>query len=263
MTSEGVSESSDQIDAMIDPPTTLVANHPLLERFQRALFDHLTHINEQLGSEIDIIDGKVDVLNEKREEIGSNLFDLQVGIERQRDAIDAHNTRVSEMFEKRTKCEYENRQMKRNLQDLQDNYLNIKRMHSDRVVELSKLQSVEQNVEKWQMEMQNDVKTSKQILNKNKQDKKRYTEEKQKKDLLLLNLELELRRRQTESTLIVEQIESQEKKLELMNTKLADANADMEVLQSEHRRLIGSWNDVIYAISNRDKLLTRINHNLE
>lgn len=78
-----------------------------------------------------------------------------------------------------------------------------------------------------------------------------------------MNLELELRRRQTESTLIVEQIESQEKKLELMNTKLADANADMEVLQSEHRRLIGSWNDVIYAISNRDKLLTRINHNLE
>lgn len=248
---------------MADIPNAIVADHPLLDRFQKALFDHLTRVVSQVENEITEIDGKTNELNEQREEIGSHLYDLQHEIERQKDILDLQNTRIAETFEKRTKCENENRKFKQELKKEQENLRNLKRMHSDRMVELNKLQLVEQNVSKWQQEMQNDIKVSKRMLSKDKQSKKRITEEKQQMDLLLLNLEMEVRHREEESTLVLSQIQEQEKQLEVMKMKMANANADLDALQGEHRRLINSWNDVIYAISNRDKLLARTNEKLK
>lgn len=250
------------MDSAVVLPNAIIADNPLLDKFQKTLRDHLYRINEQLEKETSEIDSKIHILNGEREEIGSNLYDLQEEIERQKNDIDSLNNSISDIFEKRIKYEEETRQSKHELNKIEENHKNAKQMHKERLAALNKLQLIERKIDKWQQEMQHDLKVSKLILNKDKQEKDRICKEKRQVDFLLLNLEMEVLRREVESNEILEQIKANEQQMNDLNCKLADANIDLDALQCENRRLISSWNEVIQAISNRDKLLARTNDDL-
>lgn len=243
--------------------SSITADHPLLEKFQATLRDYLLRSIAQLKSETEEIDGQIDELNEERLEIGSNLYDLQQKIERQKEEIDNYNNQISDLFESRTKCETENREAEKELKILQENLSNAKRFQSEQLLDLDKLQKVERNIDKWQQEMEHELKVSKLMLGKDKKKKQQICEEKRQMDLLLLNLEMEVRRRELDSNDIMEQIKENEEQISLLNVKLSGTNADLDDLQSDNRRLIASWNEVIHTISNRDKMLAKIDENLK
>lgn len=244
------------------PVNAIAADHPLLEKFQITLKEHLTRINEQLIKENAEIDNEIQVLNDKREEIGSNLFDLQEKITRQRDEIDAYNKRISNTFEQRVKYEEDTRQSKMELKLLHNFHRDANRAYADRVVELKKLQTLEQTIDKWQKEMEHNLKVSKLVLNKDKQEKDRISKEKREMDFLLLSLEMEVMKCEQKSQQIVNEIEENEKQVDILNVKLINSNADLDSIQTDNRRLISSWNEAIHAISNRDKLLAQVTEEL-
>lgn len=66
------------------PSNAIAGDHPLLNKFQKTLGEHLRRVIEQTQKEADEIDGRIHLLNAEREEIGSNLYDLQHEIDRQR-----------------------------------------------------------------------------------------------------------------------------------------------------------------------------------
>lgn len=244
------------------PVNTISAEHPLLDKFQATLKQHLYRINEQLIKENTEIDCKIQRLNDEREDIGANLFDLQQKIDHQKNEIDSYNRQISQTFEKRIQCEENTRQAKLELKLLHNFHRDAKRTHGDRMAELKKLQNLEQTIDKWQQEMEHNLKVSKLMLNKDKQEKDRISKEKRQMDLLLLNLEMELMRTENKSTEIVREIQENEQQIEQLNTKLIGSNADLDALQTDNRRLISSWNEVIQAISNRDKLLAKTSDEL-
>lgn len=244
------------------PVNAITADHPLLEKFQITLKEHLTRINEQLIKENAEIDNEIQVLNDKREEIGSNLFDLQEKITRQRDEIDAYNKRISNTFEQRVKYEEDTRQSKMELKLLHNFHRDANRAYADRVAELKKLQTLEQTIDKWQKEMEHNLKVSKLVLNKDKQEKDRISKEKREMDFLLLSLEMEVMKCEQKSQQIVNEIGENEKQLDILNVKLINSNADLDSIQTDNRRLISSWNEAIHAISNRDKLLAQVTEEL-
>lgn len=88
-------------------------------------------------------------------------------------------------------------------------------------------------------------------------------EEKRKKDLLVFNLDAEVRKKERELEGIEEQIKEQEGATDVINRSLADANSDLEVLQHEHKRLFQAWGEVIVAIQQRDRVLARTKEDLE
>lgn len=245
-----------------EPASRILSDHPLLEKFQITLRDHLYKANNLLENEISDVDFNLAQLNGKREEIGSNLYDLQQEIERQSDTLDKYNNRIQNTFEKRIELEECHRTLQKELKTQQENYADSKRIHNQRLLEISKLQMLERNIDKWCQEMRNDVEVSKRVISKDKQEKQRKSEEKKQMDFLLLNLEMEVRHRENESNHLMEQIKEHAKRVEILNVSLADANADLNALQSEHKRLIGSWNDVAYAIQSRDKTLAQTNNKL-
>lgn len=244
------------------PVTTILADHPLLEKFQATLKEHLSRINEQLIKENTEIDHEIEVLNVEREDIGSKLYDLQQKIERQKDDIDSYNQRISETFEKRVKCEEDTRQTQLELQLLNNFHRDAKRINSERMAELKKLQALEKTIEKWQQEMDHNLKESKLILNKDKQEKERISKEKREMDFLLLNLEMELMKCETKSEQVLNEVQENERQIEILNAKLIGSNADLDALQTDNRRLISSWNEVIYVIGHRDKLLAKASDEL-
>lgn len=244
------------------PVNAIAADHPLLAKFQITLKEHLTRINEQLIKENTEIDNEIQVLNDKREGIGSNLFDLQEKITRQRDEIDAYNKRISNIFEQRVKYEEDTRQSKMELKLLHNFHRDANRAYADRVAELKKLQTLEQTIDKWQKEMEHNLKVSKLVLNKDKQEKDRISKEKREMDFLLLSLEMEVMKCEQKSQQIVNEIGENEKQLDILNVQLINSNADLDSIQTDNRRLISSWNEAIHAISYRDKLLAQVTEEL-
>lgn len=237
------------------PVNSISAEHPLLDKFQATLHQHLSRINEQLTKENTEIDCEIHRLNDERENIGANLFDLQQKFAHQKNEIDSYNRIISQTFEQRVECEEDARQAKLELKMLHNFHCDAKRTHADRVAELKKLQSLEQTIDKWQQEMEHNLKVSKLMLNKDKQEKDRISKEKREMDLLLLNLEMEFMKVERKSTEILREMEENQQQIEQLNTKLTCSNTDLDALQSDNRRLFSSWNDVIQAISNRDRFL--------
>lgn len=257
----------DSVEVLSEHPAdnmkqTIIGDHPLLERFQLALREHLIKVNDQLNEEIADIDHNVNELNEQIEDIGSNLYDLQQEVERQKDTLDSYNNRIKDVFEKRIQFEDAVRTLQKELRTSQEMFKENERMYNDRLTELDKLQMLQLSIEKWHQEMRSELEVSKRIIGKDKQEKQRKSNEKMQMDLLLLNLEAEVRRCEAASSYLSEQIHAQEMSLDDLNAKLADANADLEALQGEHKQLIGSWKTVIHFIRARDEMLAKTRETL-
>lgn len=236
---------------------TISAEHPLLDKFQVTLKQHLLRKNEQLTKENAEIDCEIQRNNDEREDIGAKIFDLQRTIDHQKTEMVSYNQQMSQTFEKRVQCEENIRQVKLELKLLHDFHRDAKRTRDDRMAELKKLQSLEQTIDKWQQEMDHNLKVSKLMLNKDKQEKDRIVKKKREMDFLLLNLEMELMKTDEKSTEITQDIREHEQQIEQLNAKLTCSNADLDALQTDNRRLISSWNEVIQAIANRDTLLAK------
>lgn len=245
------------MDCDTTPVNTILADHPLLEKFQATLKEHLSRINQQLIKENTEIDHEIQQLNDEREDVGSKLYDLQQKIDRQKNEIDSYSKQISETFEKRVKCEEETRQSKMELKLLDKFHSDAKRIHFERTAELKKLETLEQTIAKWQQEMEHNLKESKLILSKDKQEQERINKEKRQMDFLLLNLETELMKCEQKSEQILNEVQENERQVEALKAKLSDSNADLDSLQTDNRRLITSWNEVIHVIEHRDKLLAK------
>lgn len=260
------SDDIDPVDSMEDTNQsmkTLPADHPLMARFQSALHAHLNKVTAELEAEIVDIDHSMNELQGEREEIGSNLYDLQHQIDLQKETLDSYNSRINETFEKRIQCEEVNRMIQNEFKSLKRKYTETQREHNERELEMRKLQALEMSVKKWHQEMRDEIGVSKRIVSKDKQEKMRQSEEKRKMDLMLLNLEMEVQCREAESKRINEQIDERRQAIEEMNKSLTESSTDLSALEGEYKRLVSSCNDVIYAIENRDKVLVKATEKLK
>lgn len=235
--------------------TTMTADHPLMSKFQTALKAHLLRIHDQLEREIDDFDHGIAGLETEREEIGANLYDLQREIERQKDSLDAYNHRIREKFEKRVHDEEQNRSLRSDLRSLQRQFNEAQDVYGERVSELRKIRSIEQNVAKWHDEMRAEIELSKRVVSKDKQDKQQKANAMRQMDLLLLNLESEVFKFGDKNRRLTDHIQHQKDILERLNESLADANTELDMMRADHKQLLSSWNGVVRLIENRDKVL--------
>ena len=64
-------------------------------------------------------------------------------------------------------------------------------------------------------------------------------------------------KRERELENIDDQIKENEEAVNNLNKSLCEANTDLEGLQHEHTKLMQAWGEVIVAIQQRDKVLTK------
>lgn len=240
-----------------------IQDNPLFDRFQKTLKEHLLKIQKQLGEEIATLDNQLAESDREREELGAKLYDLQSIVDRQRSQIHNLNTDILKVSKTRQKHEESIVTLKRDCNQKSNNYKEAKRIHNEMLQELDNLQALEIEISKWNKEVKDEINVAKRIVSKDAQEKEKQAEEKRKMDLFLFNLDQEVRRRETELVNINEQIAEQDVIIEDLNRSLADANSDLEILQNEHKRLFQSWNEVIVAITQRDKVLTKSKEELQ
>lgn len=244
-------------------PSVLPADHPLLEKFQAALKAHLLKVNAELTNEISALDFNINKRNKEREEIASKLYDYQEEIERQKDTLDDYNNQLKDVSEKRIKHEQNLAQQKKEHDSLNRIFKESQRIHKDRLMDLSHVQILENNISKWTQEIEDEVETAKRIVSKDNQDQLAISQAKKQMDLFLFNLDAEVRRGERQLANFNDQIVEQNNVLDILNNSIADANADLKALQNEHKRLIGSWSEVILGIKHRDKMLAKMRDDIK
>src|ERR1700744_3546506 len=136
--------------------------------------------------------------------------------------LDEYNERLNEVSEKRLKNEINASKLKRDYVEMSNKFKEASRNHDDRLLELNQTRLLENNISKWTEEIEDEVKAAKRVVSKDKQNQMAISQEKRQMDLILLNLEGEVKRRDQELVVINEQIYDQNGKLEFLNRNLSD-----------------------------------------
>lgn len=108
-------------------------------------------------------------------------------------------------------------------------------------------------MQQWEEELHSDLKINKRIAQRTKKDKVLFSEEKRNLDFIIYKLMTEIFRLEQNLEHCDMQLIAKEKEREELAELIAQSNADQEMLEAEHRRLMHSWNSVIVAINHRDK----------
>lgn len=243
-------------------PSVLPADHPLLEKFQQALKQHLLKVNGELTDEIAALDHNIKKYTQEIEEVGANLYDYQEEIERQKDSLDDYNIRLKEATDKRIATEKSAATGKKQFDSLNYAYKDAQRMHNERLMELQHVRVLENNISKWTEEIEDEVAAAKRVVSKDGRDQLAISQQKKQMDLFLFNLEEELRKSERQLAALKEQFVDQTQTNEVLNGSISDANADLNALQQEQKRLISAWNEVILSIKFRDKHLAKLREDL-
>ena len=119
---------------------------------------------------------------------------------------------------------------------------------------IESLNSLQQQFSKWENELAGNLTISQRISEKDAAVQRELLYQKQQKDYVLYKLEDEVWKLQNEIKDLDEQLQiKDQEKIELSQT-IADANADLEGLEKEHKTLYSAWNNVLNLISQRDKI---------
>lgn len=246
-----------------EQPGLLSADHPLMERFQKALKEHLLKVKNQLESEISDINHAIKEKSEEIGEVGAKLFDLQNEIEKQHEQLDKYNQQILDVSEKRRAHEENVTKLKAEFYKKEAACKEIKRRNNVVLQEIESMRSLESEIARWNAEIQNEIALAKRVATKDAKDQKLISEEKKKIDLLLFSLDSDVRRKEIELENIEDQIKEHSEAVTALNQSLADSNVDLEGLQQEHKKLMQAWGEVIVAVQHRDKILSKARMDLQ
>ncbi|XP_034472838.1 coiled-coil domain-containing protein 40 [Drosophila innubila] len=240
----------------------LPPNHPLLRKFQQSLKEHLLRTKHKLENEITDIKYQVKAKEERREEQGLALYDMQNKIGYQEQQIKEISSQIDEHIEKRQKEEAAVEIIKKEYEEKIKLTRAQKSLYNTRMMELEDLQSLGSNIRKWAYDVEDEVKNAKRIVSRDAQLQKQLSEEKRKSDILFYRLDMEVKKKEAELESIIEDEAAIKEVVNVLNMSISDANTDLEALQNEHKRLVQAWSEVIIAIQLRDKILFQVQDNI-
>ncbi|KAM8716563.1 hypothetical protein ACLKA7_003442 [Drosophila subpalustris] len=240
----------------------LPPNHPLLRKFQQSLKEHLLRTKHKLENEIVDIKYQVKTKEERREEQGLALYDMQNKIGYQEQQIKEISSQIDEHIEKRQQEEAAVEILRKEYEEKIKLTRTQKTLYNTRMMELEDLQSLGSNIRKWAYDVEDEVKNAKRIVSRDAQLQKQLSEEKRKSDILFYRLDMEVKKKEAELESIIEDETAIKEVVNVLNMSISDANTDLEALQNEHKRLVQAWSEVIIAIQLRDKILFQVQDNI-
>uniref|UniRef100_A0A182Q8X5 Coiled-coil domain-containing protein 40 n=1 Tax=Anopheles farauti TaxID=69004 RepID=A0A182Q8X5_9DIPT len=250
-------------ESVMDRVGVLETDHPLLERFQAALKAHLLKVAHQLEEEVAELNHRLEQNEKESEEVGAELYDLQEEIDNQKELLEIYGKEILELTAQRQQEEKQATQYRKEYEEQQLSLKEFRKMHKEHLMELENLTVLESEFAKWAQEIKDEISVAKRVASKDAKDQLAAAEEMRQVDLLVLNLNTEVKRKADELEGIEDEIREQDEKRETINRSLADANSDLEALQHEHKRVSQAWGEVIVAIQQRDRVLVKTKEELE
>ncbi|XP_013109640.2 coiled-coil domain-containing protein 40 [Stomoxys calcitrans] len=243
----------------LDVPLALLPpDHPLLQKFQQSLKEYLLRTRDKLINEIEEIKYSTKQKEQEREEQGAILYDMQEDIMRQNKQLETFEEQIQDHLQKRHVEEESVRKLKEEYEEKSQMSKEQKTKYNKRMAELENMQELEKNISRWADDVEDEVKNAKRVVSRDAQLQQELSEEKKKSDLLSYHLDVEVKRSEKELEIVQNEVKDMEEVLNVLGMSVSNANADLEALESEHKRLSQAWSEVIVAISLRDRILYQV-----
>ncbi|XP_069697466.1 coiled-coil domain-containing protein 40 isoform X2 [Periplaneta americana] len=241
-----------------DEPEVLEPDHPLMKRFQAALKVHLERQCNRIDEEVLALTAGIKNKTLESEELGVSLYNMQQNVMKQQDLIAKYHETLATLTKLREEMEFQV-EASRAVYKSEQQKLNFAQNKEEELhAELESLICLERQFSDWEKEMESELAVSERISEKTKVDKKKLTEEMHKKDIFILKLMTEVANLEARLITLDGQFQLKEVEREKVGQALADANADLDVLNKEQHRLVQSWNSVVVSIQQRDKVNNKI-----
>ncbi|XP_071444027.1 coiled-coil domain-containing protein 40-like [Hetaerina americana] len=247
---------------LCDGGLTLSPDHPLMKKFQDAMFLHLKQQEQLICNELKDLKTNVNQLQKKRESLGEELYGLQQESSKDQAVLSGFQSNCIGLTTKREEKEEHVKTLQVKLKsDAEKINFAIKRERELRH-EKDKFTVLHKQFLNWKNEMESNIIVSQKVKNKKESDKAMLVEEKQKLDLLMLKITIEffkLKHRITELDTFTK-IKEEEK--ETLDNTIADADADLQALTAEQNNLVKAWQGALLHIKQRDTIYFQVDEEL-
>ncbi|KAK9888236.1 hypothetical protein WA026_000503 [Henosepilachna vigintioctopunctata] len=241
----------------------LAPDHPALQRFQKALKEHLQRQIERLNEEIYEFDTTIKNKNAQKEEMGVAVYELQQAVCKQQKILEEYIDNVKTATAAREELEIEVRECKQKFKAGAETLLMAQKEEKELRNEVESINLLVQQTANWEKEVESEIKISKRMTEKTRKDQLQLMEEKRKQDMILYRLQTEVWRLETELETIDMKLEIKEREREELAQTVAEGSTTIDALEAEYRCLMHSWNSVVIAIGNRDKVLNCVSQEVQ
>lgn len=233
--------------------------HPLLEKFQQALKEHLLFQINRMKDEIFEIELETNKKSEEREKLGVQTYEAQQMVCTQQRALEELINQIETVNAAKEEVEKGLDEAKRKYKGVQEKYLQTEKVNRELQTEIESVTYLTNQMNQWEQKIESHISVNKRISSKTKKDYKLMFQEKRQQDMLILNLTTIVWKLESEIETLDQENKMREKQVEELEQVLTVGNTNIEALQTEIRCLMHSWNSVVVAISNRDKGLECLN----
>lgn len=231
----------------------LAPDHPLLEKFQKALKQHLLAQITHLKGEITEIENETKRKYDEKERLGVQTYEAQQMVCTQQKTLENLVSQIETITTAKEEVDVSLEDAKKEHKEVQEKYLKCEKDNRELQTEIESVIYLNEQMNQWEKKIESHISVSKRIASKTKKDYNLMFQEKRQQDMLIYNLTTAVWKLEGEIETLSEENKIKEKEVEELEQSVAVGNTNIEALQTEIRCLMHSWTSVVIAISNRDK----------
>lgn len=239
--------------------SSLAPDHPLLERFQKALKEHLLTQISRLEGEIFECETETKKKNAEREQLGVQTYEAQQLVCSQHKVLENIIVDLQNVTAAKEEMEALLQQEKQKQRELRETLYLKEKSNRELQNEIESVNYLIHQMSQWESKIESNISVNQRIAEKTRRENLQLAEEKRVQDMLIYNLMKEIWKLESEIESIDIQTKIQTAEIEEKEQVIAIGNTNIEALQAEYRCLMHSWNSVVVAISNRSKTIDCLN----
>ncbi|KAJ8930557.1 hypothetical protein NQ314_016638 [Rhamnusium bicolor] len=254
--------SMESTDSVNIEKCSLSPDHPLLEKFQKALKEHLLFQIARVKDEIFENESETKMKNAEREQLGVQTYEAQQMVCKQQKDLENLIVELQNVTSAKDEVEYVLEKKKQKQKELRDQYFMVENSNRELQSEIEAINFLIRQMSEWEKKLEGEITVNQRVAEKTRKDHLQFSEEKKAQDLLIYKLTTEIWKLESEMETISIQMRVKSTEMEELEQSVALGNTNIEALEAEYRCLMHSWNSVIVAITNRDKSLECLNEEI-
>ena len=238
---------------MLDP------DHPLMERFQKALKEQLLRREQKLSLENRETKHQLEKSRHDREELGIELYTLQQELAKHQMMLEKEHDTYNETTELRKLIEEDlgktRDDYRKNRKQLDDEHKKVRDLQQER--DSLKLKIFYMNNAKD--DLRGDIAVIKRATEKAETDKSKFEVEKQRQDLIVNRLEEKEAKLKEDIALYEFQLHNQVRESKMAKDALVEARMETEAIEKEKNQLMQNWTSCLIGMKRRDEAYSQMN----
>ena len=238
-----------------DEDDFLTADHPLMSRFQKALAKQLTEEHERVDLQLKEKEMEVKNRKQKREEVGVNLYGVQHSLAKMQMQYERTQDNYNIVQRYRTEAESTRDNVQKQFDTKKQEQADLINKVKKSQDEFNQLNRTVRQVDEYNEQMKSEIAITKRGTYKAEENAGNLEKNKKKQDLLIDNMNEEIKKLTEQKSLLHAQLLSQKEETLAARDTLKEASIEIENIKNQKNMLLEDWQNSLLGMQRRDKAL--------